>query len=292
MQGFPGPFGAFMADQRMYTDPRYAANKCVLEPGETHDPSSGMLGTFGFGYGQTVLIHGLSDLELNGQRAVVLPKAHSDKAREAWEKGRVPVCYRPGGGVATIQIFVGVQALPGDRVLSIKPSNLGTFGLKNVPGMPFKLGEELYWECAKGTSMQADDAPVPAYVSELIKRGADVSWEHPTNGATVLNNACNGYSIEVIKLLLAAGADPDEPADGGGSIFHCLAAHHQDAQTKIKIMKLLLEHGASAKSFNTTMQTSAVTCLEMARQMSTKSRRTAAQKSEMLECVALMEAAM
>ena len=262
---------------------RKAADRIAVERGAGVEPDPGMLGTYGFAYGQEVLIHGLKDAELNGQRAVVLPKSHSASASEAWDRGRVPVLFRPGGGVATSVMFVGVQTLPGDRVLSIKPGNLGSYGVTNAPGDAYKLGEELYWECAKGTSLNADDAPVVGVVRDLIERGADVQWEHPTNGATVLNNACMGPCVEAIRVLLQAGANPNAPLDSGGSIFYCLS--NSGAPAKVK---LLLDHGARP---DVLMAWVPMTCLQMARNMSTSSKSDSAKKKEMLECIALMEAA-
>lgn len=263
---------------------REAADGVTIELGETQAPDPGFLGTFGFSYGQEVLLHGLSDATLNGRRAIVLPKAHGDTASAAWDKGRVPVAYRPSGGVATSVMFSGVQTLLGDRILSIKPANLGRYGLKNVPGAPYQLGEELYWECAKGTVLNADDECSASVVRELIGRGADVQWEHPTNGATVLNNACMGLDTEVVRLLLEAGADPNAPEDSGGSIFYCL--NRPGAPAKIK---LLLDHGAKP---NEPMQMSPLTCLTMARNMSRSNKSSASTKAEMIEVVAILEASM
>ena len=264
---------------------RAAAEQMRFAPGGTQEPErfapGDPLGTFGFSYGQEVILHGLGDADLNGQRAIVLPKSHSTSASAAWDRGRVPVVFRPGGGVAESVMFVGVNTLPGDRILSVKPGNIGVYGVKNASGDAYKLGEELYWECAKGTMMNPGDACLIDVVQDLIKRGADVQWEHPTNGATILNNACMSDNKNAIQLLLEAGADPNAPTDSGGSIFFCLNKSGSPAK-----IKLLLEHGAKP---NVPMAMSPMTCLQMARKMSKSSD--SVKKKEMLECVALMEAA-
>ena len=196
-----------------------------------------------FGYGQIVCIGGLAETALNGQRAVTLPKSHSADARRSWEQGRVPVLYRPSGGIAKVVQFRGVEQLDGDRLLSVRPENLGEYGLNNPLGVASSLGEQLYWECSRGVlenSETADLTPRTSEVRRLILRGAYVNFEHQTNGASVLNSACMGNNSDVVRLLLDAGADPDFPEDSGGSLFYTIdpSSSHRNAE-------LLLQYGAN-----------------------------------------------
>lgn len=244
-----------------------------------------MLGNFDFAYGQEVVMHSLSSDDLNGQHGIVLPKSHSAKASEAWDKGRVPVLYRPSGGVATSTQFVGVHALPGDRVLSVKPANLGRYGLKNKPGgEPYKLGERLYWECSKGGAFDPASTCDISVVQDLIKRGADVHWEHPTNGADVLHHAAGQPNVDVIKLLLEEGADPNA---AGGALMGAL---HSTAGNSPAAVKLLLQYGAKTVTDEPMMMGLNGSLIGYARNH-VKAIKSATKKKELLECIALMEKA-
>ena len=212
-------------------------------PGRADDASASTKSNEAFAYGQIVCIGGLAETALNGQRAVTLPKSHSADARRSWEQGRVPILYRPSGGIAKVLQFRGVEQWAGDRVLSVRPENLGEYGLNNPLGVASELGEKLYWECSRGVFENSETAnltPRTSEVRRLILRGACVNFEHQSNGGSVLNSACMGNNEDVVRLLLDAGADPDFPEDSGGSLFYTInpRSSHRNAE-------LLLQYGAN-----------------------------------------------
>ncbi len=75
-------------------------------------------------------------------------------------------------------------------------------------------------------------------VKFLIAKGADVNAEDNSNGTPVRWAACNG-SIEIVKELIKAGADLDPSPGKVESPLQCAAgAGHKD------VVELLLKHGA------------------------------------------------
>ena len=132
----------------------------------------------------------------------------------------VQLHLRPSGGVTTSQMFVGVQTLPGDRILSVKPGNLGVYGVQNAPGDAYKLGEELYWECAKGTALQADGACVVDVVRDLAVRALRrYPVREPQRLAVVLRSV--GPRCAVVRV-----GDGDEGVGG-------LAGHRVPAERAV-----------------------------------------------------------
>ena len=76
----------------------------------------------------------------------------------------------------------------------------------------------------------------------LIERGADVDalgYEGNHGWAPPLVLACWEGTVETVRLLLEAGADPNLPSRPGGSALHA-AINHYDAEK----IELLLRHGA------------------------------------------------
>jgi hypothetical protein len=75
----------------------------------------------------------------------------------------------------------------------------------------------------------------------LINRPSDVVTYYACSG-TPLRNAAGGGHIDIVRLLLERGADPNLPEEGIAPRGHAL--HSAVVRGHIKIVKLLLEHGA------------------------------------------------
>lgn len=75
----------------------------------------------------------------------------------------------------------------------------------------------------------------------LANRVSDYVSYYPGSGAPI-RNAAGGGHIEIVKMLLARGADPNLPEEGiaprGGALYAAVAGGH------LEIARLLLEHGA------------------------------------------------
>ena len=84
----------------------------------------------------------------------------------------------------------------------------------------------------------------PAAVALLLERGADVGAvaRNPMQ-VQALHSAVAGRDIESVRLLLAAGADPDARQHGG---WTPLMAARQHGDTAIE--RLLLDYGAPAEA--------------------------------------------
>jgi ankyrin repeat protein len=72
----------------------------------------------------------------------------------------------------------------------------------------------------------------------LIASGVDVNARDPSSGSTALMLACSYRMVDMVELLLAAGADPDiRDAKGMTALMGA-------AQTSLEVTQLLLDHGA------------------------------------------------
>jgi uncharacterized protein len=75
----------------------------------------------------------------------------------------------------------------------------------------------------------------------LANRVSEYVTYYPGSGAPLKNAAISGH-LEIVKLLLAAGADPNLPEEGiaphGHALYSAVVAGHYE------IARLLLEHGA------------------------------------------------
>jgi ankyrin repeat protein len=93
--------------------------------------------------------------------------------------------------------------------------------------------------CAKGDLARVRE--LLAEDSTLANRVADYNSYYLGSGAPLKNAAAGGH-LEIVKLLLAHGADPNLPEEGIAPKGHAL--HSAVCNGHYDIVKLLLEHGA------------------------------------------------
>ncbi len=80
-------------------------------------------------------------------------------------------------------------------------------------------------------------------ISMLLAHGARLDYQTP-GGVSALKLACAKGNLDAAQVLLAHGADP-KPADSEGHTALTLAQEHA-GENHLPLMRMLLEHGASA----------------------------------------------
>ncbi|MCI4371987.1 MAG: ankyrin repeat domain-containing protein [Thermoplasmata archaeon] len=81
-------------------------------------------------------------------------------------------------------------------------------------------------------------------VKALLELGADVNRKEPSRFAnTALDAAVSGDHAEVVRVLLAAGGNPNVRSEANYTPLHKAAAHGNP-----EIVRLLLDHGADPKA--------------------------------------------
>lgn len=83
----------------------------------------------------------------------------------------------------------------------------------------------------------------PQVMECLLSRGADPNVQTNENGASVLAGLAYVNQLECVRLLLAAGADPNRGRDASGEtpLHHAVIAGDIGRDS---LVKLLLDHGA------------------------------------------------
>jgi ankyrin repeat protein len=106
---------------------------------------------------------------------------------------------------------------------------------------PQKKSEMLMWEISHSKQLNPD------LVNALIVMGADLSWEDDLRKRTLLLAAIgNGY-IDVIQMLLSAGADPNQKSSRGDvPIIEACDKYNPS----IEMIQLLIENGAKLDEQN------------------------------------------
>ena len=77
----------------------------------------------------------------------------------------------------------------------------------------------------------------PEAIKVLLAHGADVNQYAKTPHVQGLHSAAAGKFIECVRLLLAAGADPNAPQDDGFRAMHEAAANNDRAMAELLISK-------------------------------------------------------
>lgn len=152
-------------------------------------------------------------------------------------KGGVKICLarKPNGRVAWIEDDEGTDIKQKDILLEEPefPSIEGVFAPKR-PSNKAKSSTALINAVFKGDA---------AKVADMIAHGADI--ESATSNGTPLYVAVANNKVDIVKMLLEAGADPDN--DGGkGSFFIPMASAKFNAKVtrNNKIVDLLREYGS------------------------------------------------
>ena len=99
---------------------------------------------------------------------------------------------------------------------------------------PYKKAEMLIWEISHSKTINID------LVNALIAMGADLSWEGEYGG-TPLYSAVSKSNKEIVHMLLEAGADPNQKAQGK---YSPLISACDKYRPNLEIIKLLFEYGA------------------------------------------------
>ena len=98
--------------------------------------------------------------------------------------------------------------------------------------------------------LQAAGTGDVAWLTRLLDAGCDANTVHPTTGASALYNACFGGAVDAIRLLLSRGADPNKrltyrsPVDGRveKDLVVLMVA------SSVQVIELLLEAGADPRA--------------------------------------------
>lgn len=110
--------------------------------------------------------------------------------------------------------------------------------------------------CEESTQAKFFDACFQGHtdtVIAMLAEGVDLDWRHPRQGWTALHAAVENDQLEVVRALVAAGADL-EALDSAGWTPLCLAVDAEidgSLQTgkslSLKITGFLLEEGANPR---------------------------------------------
>jgi uncharacterized protein len=102
--------------------------------------------------------------------------------------------------------------------------------------------DSLSWEDCRSTPfLAAVDGHFPEIVKYLLEKGADANGRDGDGISCLMYAACSGR-VDITKLLLEAGADPNASGNGKGQLPLCAAVMGGDRET----IELLIEHGAAA----------------------------------------------
>ena len=99
--------------------------------------------------------------------------------------------------------------------------------------------------------------PIAEY---LIEKGADVNAQSQ-RGYTPLSQACEYAALDVVQLLLNRDADPNLPGYSGQSPLVFAAIAKAAPALRVRIMEILLTHGAEINAVNHLQQNALHLCL-------------------------------
>jgi ankyrin repeat protein len=147
---------------------------------------------------------------------------------------------------------INARRSDGARPLHLTNGDYTYRGWRDVPKDVVTTPDEVYKHLvARGAFVNIEMAAVKgdlARVRELLDQDAslanrlsDYGSYYPGCGAPIKNAAAAGH-IEIVKLLLERGADPNLPEEGIAPRGHAL--HSAVCNGHIDIVRLLLEHGA------------------------------------------------
>ena len=147
---------------------------------------------------------------------------------------------------------INAQRVDGARPIHLTNGDYHYRGWRDVPPGVKATPDEVYRHLvARGAvvdlgmaAFKGDVARVKELLSRdpsLAKRVSDYGSYYPGGGAPLKNAAVGGH-LEIVKLLLAHGADPNLPEEGIAPRGHALYSAVYEGH--YEIAKVLLEHGA------------------------------------------------
>lgn len=181
-----------------------------------------------------------------------IAKRDSERATKLIDSYPLAAGARNQRGVSALMLARYSNLRPVTEALLQKNPDLDVFEAATF-GRATRLRELLSGDASLATARSADGGTAlhfacffaqPECAKDLIARGADVNAVAAGFGnACPLHSAASGRNLEIVRMLLEAGAEPNRKQDHGWTALHS-AAHNGD----VEMIRLLLKHEADPRA--------------------------------------------